>query len=60
MEPISDGTMVSIGALAVSESDPNIIYVGEGEQTLEGLFHQEWVCGKVWMRDMGVYWFAKI
>jgi photosystem II stability/assembly factor-like uncharacterized protein len=26
----------SIGALAVSESDPNIIYVGEGEQTLRG------------------------
>ncbi len=26
----------SIGAVAVSESDPNIIYVGEGEQTLRG------------------------
>jgi len=36
-KPISDGYYGgSIGALAVSESDPNIIYVGEGEQTLRG------------------------
>lgn len=36
-ECISDGYFGgSIGALAVSESDPNIIYVGEGEQTLRG------------------------
>ena len=36
-EPISDGYYGgSIGAVAVSESDPNIIYVGEGEQTLRG------------------------
>ena len=36
-ENISDGYFGgSIGALAVSESDPNIIYVGEGEQTLRG------------------------
>ena len=35
--PISDGFFGgSIGALAVSESDPNVIYVGEGEQTLRG------------------------
>ncbi len=34
---ISDGYFGgSIGALAVSESDPNVIYVGEGEQTLRG------------------------
>ncbi|MEM1336499.1 MAG: glycosyl hydrolase [Bacteroidota bacterium] len=34
---ISDGFFGgSIGALAVSESDPNVIYVGEGEQTLRG------------------------
>ncbi|MDV7138154.1 glycosyl hydrolase [Maribacter sp. TH_r10] len=34
---ISDGFFGgSIGAVAVSESDPNIIYVGEGEQTLRG------------------------
>ena len=34
---ISDGYFGgSIGSVAVSESDPNIIYVGEGEQTLRG------------------------
>ncbi len=34
---ISDGYFGgSIGAVAVSESDPNVIYVGEGEQTLRG------------------------
>jgi len=34
---ISDGYFGgSIGVIAVSESDPNIIYVGEGEQTLRG------------------------
>ena len=34
---ISDGFFGgSIGAIAVSASDPNVIYVGEGEQTLRG------------------------
>lgn len=34
---ISDGYFGgSIGAVAVSDSDPNVIYVGEGEQTLRG------------------------
>ncbi len=34
---ISDGFFGgSIGAVAVSDSDPNVIYVGEGEQTLRG------------------------
>ena len=34
---ISDGYFGgSIGAVAVSQSDPNVIYVGEGEQTLRG------------------------
>lgn len=34
---ISDGYFGgSIGAVAVSPSDPNVIYVGEGEQTLRG------------------------
>ncbi len=34
---ISDGYFGgSIGAVAVSESDPNVVYVGEGEQTLRG------------------------
>ena len=36
-ECISDGYFGgSIGAIAVSESDPNVLYVGEGEQTLRG------------------------
>ena len=36
-ECISDGYFGgSIGSVSVSESDPNIIYVGEGEQTLRG------------------------
>lgn len=36
-ECISDGFFGgSIGAVAVAESDPNVIYVGEGEQTLRG------------------------
>ncbi|MCC9138435.1 glycosyl hydrolase [Pontibacter silvestris] len=36
-ENISDGFFGgSIGAIAVSESDPNVIYVGEGEQTVRG------------------------
>ncbi|MEL7121566.1 MAG: glycosyl hydrolase, partial [Bacteroidota bacterium] len=34
---ISDGYFGgSIGAVALAESDPNVIYVGEGEQTLRG------------------------
>lgn len=34
---ISDGYFGgSIGAVAVSESDPNVLYVGEGEQTVRG------------------------
>ncbi|NRB63896.1 MAG: glycosyl hydrolase, partial [Saprospiraceae bacterium] len=34
---ISDGFFGgSIGAVAVAESDPNVIYVGEGEQTVRG------------------------
>jgi len=36
-ECISDGYFGgSIGAVAVSPSDPNVIYVGEGEQTVRG------------------------
>src|SRR5207302_4733429 len=34
---ISDGSFGgSIGAVAVSESDPNVIYVGGGEKTVRG------------------------
>ncbi|MDX5483325.1 MAG: glycosyl hydrolase [Hymenobacteraceae bacterium] len=36
-ENISDGFFGgSIGAVAVSEADPNVIYVGEGEKTVRG------------------------
>src|SRR5271167_2667777 len=36
-QPISDGSMISsIGAIAVSESNPNVIYVGTGESCLRG------------------------
>lgn len=40
---ISDGFFGgSIGAVAVSESDPNVIYVGEGEQTVRGNVSSGW------------------
>ncbi|HWS53907.1 MAG TPA: hypothetical protein VN228_07265, partial [Pyrinomonadaceae bacterium] len=37
-EPLGDGTFKtgSVGAVAVAESDPNVLYVGMGEQTLRG------------------------
>ena len=37
-ENVSDGylTTAAIGALAVSDSDPNVIYVGTGEATIRG------------------------
>ncbi len=37
-EPISDGFFGtgSVGAIAVSESDPNVIYVGMGEESWRG------------------------
>jgi photosystem II stability/assembly factor-like uncharacterized protein len=37
-EPLGDQTFKtgSVGAIAVSESDPNVIYVGMGEETLRG------------------------
>ena len=36
-EPVSDGFFGgSIGAVAVSESDPNVVYVGGGEKTVRG------------------------
>jgi photosystem II stability/assembly factor-like uncharacterized protein len=37
-EPVGDGTFKtgSVGAVAVSKSDPNVVYVGMGEQTLRG------------------------
>lgn len=52
---ISDGFFGgSIGAVAIAESDPNVIYVGEGEQTLRGNVssgHGMWKstdAGKTW------------
>lgn len=54
---ISDGYFGgSIGAIAVSESDPNVIYVGEGEQTLRGNVSSGWGmwrstdAGKTWKK----------
>jgi photosystem II stability/assembly factor-like uncharacterized protein len=37
-EPLGDGQFKtgSVGAVAVAESDPNVVYVGMGEQTLRG------------------------
>jgi len=54
-ECISDGYFGgSIGAIAVSESDPNVIYVGEGEQTLRGNVSSGW---GVWKSsDAGKTW----
>ena len=50
--PISDGYFGgSIGAVAVSESDPNIIYVGEGEQTLRGNVSSGKRCGDLMMQE---------
>lgn len=52
---ISDGYFGgSIGAVEVSQSDPNVIYVGEGEQTVRGNVSSGWGlwrstdAGKTW------------
>jgi photosystem II stability/assembly factor-like uncharacterized protein/cation transport regulator ChaC len=52
---ISDGYFGgSIGAVAVAESDPNVVYVGEGEQTLRGDVSSGW---GVWKStDAGKTW----
>jgi photosystem II stability/assembly factor-like uncharacterized protein len=57
-EPVSDKhfTTGSVGAVAVSESDPNVVYVGMGEQTLRGnLSHGDGMyksidAGKTWRK----------
>ncbi len=58
-EPISDGSVFgtgSVGAIAVSESEPNVIYVGMGESPIRGnVSHGDGVykstdAGKTWKR----------
>jgi photosystem II stability/assembly factor-like uncharacterized protein len=57
-EPLGDGTFKtgSVGAIGVSESDPNVIYVGMGEETLRGnLSHGDGMykstdAGKTWKK----------
>ena len=44
----------SIGAIAVSESDPNVMYVGEGEQTVRGNVSSGW--GMWRSTDAGKSW----
>ena len=52
---ISDGYFGgSIGAVAVAESDPNVIYVGEGEQTVRGNVSSGKGCWK--STDAGTTW----
>ena len=52
---ISDGYFGgSIGAVAVADSDPNVIYVGEGEQTLRGNVSSGWGLWK--STDAGKSW----
>jgi hypothetical protein len=52
---ISDGYYGgSIGAVSVSESDPNVIYVGEGEQTVRGNVSSGWGMWK--STDAGKTW----
>ena len=52
---ISDGYFGgSIGAVAVAPSDPNVIYVGEGEQTLRGNVSSGWGLWK--STDAGATW----
>ncbi|MFM8738715.1 MAG: WD40/YVTN/BNR-like repeat-containing protein, partial [Cytophagales bacterium] len=44
----------TVGAVAVAESDPNVIYVGEGEQTLRNNVSSGW---GVWKStDAGTSW----
>ncbi|HEX3559327.1 MAG TPA: hypothetical protein VHU19_08980 [Pyrinomonadaceae bacterium] len=57
-EPLGDQTFKtgSVGAIAVSESDPNVVYVGMGEETLRGnLSHGDGMykstdAGKTWKK----------
>ena len=52
---VSDGYFGgSIGAVAVAESDPNVIYVGEGENTVRGNVSSGWGMWK--STDAGKTW----
>jgi photosystem II stability/assembly factor-like uncharacterized protein len=61
-EPLGDGTFKtgSVGAVAVSEADPNVVYVGMGEQTLRGnVSHGDGMykstdAGKTWRKLPGL------
>src|SRR5215213_9693979 len=61
-EPLGDQTFKtgSVGAVAVSESDPNVVYVGMGEQTLRGnVSHGDGMykstdAGKTWRKLPGL------
>jgi photosystem II stability/assembly factor-like uncharacterized protein len=61
-EPVGDQTFKtgSVGAIGVSESDPNVVYVGMGEQTLRGnLSHGDGMykstdAGKTWKKLAGL------
>jgi photosystem II stability/assembly factor-like uncharacterized protein len=54
-ENITDGYFGgTVGAVAVAESDPNVIYAGEGEQTVRGNVSSGW---GVWKStDAGATW----
>src|ERR1044071_4369343 len=61
-EPLGDQTFKtgSVGAIGVSESDPNVVYVGMGEETLRGnLSHGDGMykstdAGKTWKKLPGL------
>ncbi len=61
-EPLGEQTFKtgSVGAVAVSESDPNVVYVGMGEQTLRGnVSHGDGMykstdAGKTWKQLSGL------
>jgi photosystem II stability/assembly factor-like uncharacterized protein len=61
-EPLGDQTFKtgSVGAVAVSESDPNVVYVGMGEETLRGnVSHGDGMykstdAGKTWKKLPGL------
>jgi photosystem II stability/assembly factor-like uncharacterized protein len=61
-EPLGDQTFKtgSVGAIGVSESDPNVVYVGMGEETLRGNvshgdgMYKSMDAGKTWKKLAGL------